>query len=46
MAELREADVLIGQGKRVAGAVRTLGVRRDDPYRWHRDRARPPQAKV
>ena len=34
IAKLREADVLLGQGKKVAEAVKALGVSEVTYYRW------------
>jgi transposase-like protein len=34
VAKLRQAEVLIGQGKTVADAVRAIGVREPTYYRW------------
>ena len=34
IAKLREADVLLGQGKRVAEVVKALGVSEVTYYRW------------
>lgn len=34
MAKLRQAEVLIGQGKTVADAVRAIGVTEPTYYRW------------
>ena len=35
--KLREADVLIGQGKTVAEVIRTLGVNKLTYYRWRKE---------
>ena len=40
IAKLREADVLLGQGKRVAEVVEALGVNEVTYYRWHQVRPR------
>ena len=37
IAKLREADVLLGQGKRVAEVVRALGVSEVTYYRWRQE---------
>jgi putative transposase len=37
IAELREADVLLGQGKRVAEVVKALGVSEVTYYRWRQE---------
>ena len=37
IAELREADVPLGQGKRVAGVVEALGVSEVTYYRWRQE---------
>jgi putative transposase len=34
VAKLRQAEVLVGQGKRVAEAVRAIGVTEPTYYRW------------
>ena len=34
VAKLRQAEVLVGQGKTVAGAVRAIGVTEPTYYRW------------
>ncbi len=34
VAKLRQAEVLIGQGKTVADAVRAIGVTEPTDYRW------------
>jgi putative transposase len=34
VAKLRQAEVLVGQGKRVAEAVRAMGVTEPTYYRW------------
>ena len=34
MAKLRQAEVLVGQGKTVADAVRAIGVTEPTYYRW------------
>jgi putative transposase len=34
VAKLRQAEVLIGQGKTVADAVRSMGVTEPTYYRW------------
>ena len=34
IAKLREADVLLGQGKKVAEVVKALGVSEVTYYRW------------
>ena len=39
IAKLREADVLLGQGKRVAGVVEALGVSEVTSDRWRREYA-------
>ncbi len=39
IAKLREADVLLGQGKRVAEVVKALGVSEVTYYRWRREYA-------
>jgi transposase len=47
IAELREADVLLGQGKRVAEVVKALGVGEVTYYRWRQEYGgmSAPQAK-
>lgn len=47
VAKLREADVLIGQGKTVAETVKTLGVTDVTYYRWRQEYGglTAPQAK-
>jgi transposase-like protein len=37
IAKLREADVLLGQGKRVAEVVKALGVSEVTYYRWRQE---------
>jgi transposase len=37
IAELREADVLLGQGKRVAEVVKVLGMSEVTYYRWRQE---------
>jgi putative transposase len=37
IAKLREADVLLGQGKKVAEVVRALGVSEVTYYRWRQE---------
>lgn len=37
IAKLREADVLLGQGKRVADVVKALGVSEVTYYRWRQE---------
>jgi putative transposase len=37
IAKLREADVLLGQGKRVAEVVEALGVSEVTYYRWRQE---------
>jgi transposase-like protein len=37
IAKLREADVLLGQGKTVAETIRTLGISEVTYYRWRKD---------
>ena len=37
IAKLREADVLLGQGKRVAEVVKALGVSEVIYYRWRQE---------
>jgi transposase-like protein len=37
IAKLREADVLLGQGKRVAEGVKALGVSEVTYYRWRQE---------
>src|SRR5919199_3038543 len=37
IAKLREADVLLGQGKRVGEVVRALGVSEVTYYRWRQE---------
>ncbi|CAO4156869.1 Transposase [Methylorubrum extorquens] len=37
VAKLRQADVLIGQGTSVAGAIRAIGVSEVTYYRWRRE---------
>ncbi len=37
IAKLREADVLLGQGKKVAEVVKSLGVSEVTYYRWRRE---------
>jgi catabolite regulation protein CreA len=37
IGKLREADVLIGQGKKVVEVVKDLGVTGVTCYRWRRD---------
>jgi putative transposase len=39
IAKLREADVLLGQGKRVAEVVKALGASEVTYYRWRREYA-------
>ena len=39
IAKLREADVLLGQGKKVAEVVKALGVSEVTYYRWRRENA-------
>ena len=34
VAKLRQVEVLVGQGKRVAEAIRTIGVTEPTYYRW------------
>ena len=46
-AKLREADVLLGQGKKVAEVVKALGVSEVTYYRWRQEHGgmSVPQAK-
>ena len=37
IAKLREAEVLLGQGQKVAEVVKTLGVHEVTYYRWRRE---------
>ena len=37
IAKLREADVLIGQGKKVADVIKALGVTEVTYYRWRQE---------
>ena len=37
IAKLREADVLLGQGKKVAEVVKALGVSEVTDYRWRQE---------
>ena len=37
IAKLREADVLLGQGKKVGEVVKTLGVSEVTYYRWRQE---------
>ena len=37
IAKLREADVLLGQGKKVAEVVKALGVSEVTYYRWRQE---------
>lgn len=37
VAKLRQADVLVGQGASVAGAIRSIGVSEVTYYRWRRE---------
>jgi transposase len=39
IAKLREADVLLGQGKKVAEVVKALGVSEVTYYRWRQEYA-------
>ena len=37
VAKLRQVDVLVSQGRSVAGAVRSIGVTQFTYYRWRRE---------
>lgn len=37
IAKMREAEVVIGQGRTVAEAVRQIGVTEQTQYRWRKD---------
>ena len=37
IAKLREAEVLLGQGQKVAEVVKTLGVHEVTSYRWRKE---------
>ena len=37
VAELRQVDVLVGQGRSVADAVRSIGVTEVTYYRWRQE---------